>query len=206
MLENLNKYHIHLASKSPRRRELLSQLRLNFNIITIGGIKEEYPADLPAHEVPEYLSNLKADAYLPHLKDDDMIITADTVVILDGKIYGKPKDAAGAAKMLQELSGRTHTVVSGVTVLTAGKRVSFSDTTEVRFAPISREDIDYYVNNFSPLDKAGAYGIQEWIGCVAVAGINGSFYNVMGLPVHRLYKVLETFELPGNKSLRLLTP
>ncbi len=193
MLENLNKYHIHLASKSPRRRELLSQLRLNFNIITIGGIKEEYPADLPAHEVPEYLSNLKADAYLPHLKDDDMIITADTVVILDGKIYGKPKDAAGAAKMLQELSGRTHTVVSGVTVLTAGKRVSFSDTTEVRFAPISREDIDYYVNNFSPLDKAGAYGIQEWIGCVAVAGINGSFYNVMGLPVHRLYKVLETF-------------
>ena len=193
MLENLNRYHIHLASKSPRRRELLSQLRLNFNIITIGGIKEEYPDSLPACEVPQFLSNLKADAYLSHLKKEDMIITADTVVILDNHIYGKPKDAEDAKRMLKELSGRTHKVVSGVTVLTADKRVSFSDTTEVKFAEISEEDINYYVDSFNPTDKAGAYGIQEWIGCVAVAGINGSFYNVMGLPVHRLYNVLKDF-------------
>lgn len=193
MLKNLRNYKILLGSKSPRRRELLSQMRVPFHVVSIGNISEEYPDTLAAIDVPEFLSLQKASAFAGTLHDGEMVITADTVVILDGKIYGKPHDSHDAVEMLMTLSGRTHQVCTGVTVATVHHKVSFSCVTDVTFASIAREDAIYYVENFQPLDKAGAYGIQEWIGCVAVEKIDGSFYNVMGLPVHQLYKVLRDF-------------
>lgn len=193
MLNNLSKYRILLASKSPRRRELLSQLRIPFNVITIGGIDETYPEDLAADDIPQYIANKKADAYSQYIKGNELIITADTLVILDGKVLGKPKDQKAAVEMLEKLSGKTHKVITGVSISTAQKRTTFSTVTEVKFANLEKSDIIYYVDNFLPFDKAGGYGIQEWIGCVAVEGIVGSFYNVMGLPVHQLYKELTIF-------------
>jgi len=193
MLENLNKYHILLASKSPRRRELLSNLRIPFNCINIGGIDESYPEDMPKNDVPLYIANKKADAYLENINSGELIITADTMVIKGDKIYGKPKNNTQAIQMLKELSGKTHKVITGVCILTANLRTSFTSETEVKFANLTDEDITYYVENFLPFDKAGAYGIQEWIGCIAVEWIKGSFYNVMGLPVHRLFKELRQF-------------
>lgn len=193
MLGNLRKYKILLASKSPRRRELLQQLRIPFNVITIGKIDESYPETTPLIDVPQYVSLVKADAYQNKICDDELIITADTMVICGNKILGKPKDNEEAAEMLRLLSGQTHRVATGVTISTRNKRTSFTTVTEVSFAEISEEDIQYYVQNFQPLDKAGAYGIQEWIGAVAVNSINGSYYNVMGLPVHRLYQELLLF-------------
>lgn len=192
-LINLSKYNILLASKSPRRRELLSALRIPFHCISIGGIDESYPDNMPRTEVPGYLANKKADAYLNELNGNDMIITADTLVIKGDKIYGKPHDAKEAYDMLRELSGCIHKVVTGVCILTDNQRTSFTTETEVKFTDLADDDINYYIENFMPFDKAGAYGIQEWIGCVAVEWINGSYYNVMGLPVHRLYKELEHF-------------
>lgn len=191
MLDNLKKYKVILASKSPRRRELLEMLDIPFEIHTKEGIDETYPESLPAAEVAEYLSRLKGEAYSADIVDDEMVITADTVVILDNKIYGKPKDEADAIDMLMALQGKTHTVATGVTIATKEKLLSFSVFTGVTFAEISREEAAWYVKKYRPLDKAGAYGIQEWIGCAAVAGIEGSFYNVMGLPVHQLYKALK---------------
>lgn len=193
MLENLNKYHILLASKSPRRRELLSNLRVPFNCINLGGIDETYPEDMPADEVPQFLANKKADAYIGNINTNEMVITADTLVIKGDKIYGKPKNQEEALSMLGELSGEVHKVISGVCILTKDRRTSFTSETEVKFANLNDEDIRYYIENYLPLDKAGAYGIQEWIGCVAVEWIKGSFYNVMGLPVHRLYQELKLF-------------
>lgn len=193
MLENLNKYHILLASKSPRRRELLSNLRVPFNCISLGGIDETYPKDMPANEVPQFLANKKADAYISNITTNEMVITADTLVIKGDKIYGKPKNQEEALSMLGELSGEIHKVISGVCILTKDRRTSFTSETEVKFANLNDEDIRYYIENYLPLDKAGAYGIQEWIGCVAVEWIKGSFYNVMGLPVHRLYQELKLF-------------
>lgn len=191
MLDNLKKYDIILASKSPRRKELLGMLEVPFEIRVKEGINESYPEDKPVIEVAEYLSRLKGKAYSEDIKGNEMVITADTIVILDGKIYGKPKDRKDAIDMLMELQGRTHTVASGVCVATKDKIMSFTTTTEVTFASLSMEEAEWYVKKYHPLDKAGAYGIQEWIGCAAVARINGSFYNVMGLPVHQLYKVLK---------------
>lgn len=191
MLDNLKKYDIILASKSPRRRELLQQLRLNFHVVTIGGVDESFPNDIPLTDVPRYVSEKKADAYMRTIHDNELVITADTMVICNGKIYGKPKDGEDAVNMLRELSGRTHQVATGVTVTTKEKRVGFTTITDVTFAHLSDEEIRYYINNYRPLDKAGAYGIQEWIGAVAVESIRGSYYNVMGLPVHQLYKVLK---------------
>lgn len=191
MLDNLNKYKILLASKSPRRKELLGMLDVPFEIHVKEGIDESYPSDMPAVEVAEYLSRLKGNAYAEDIKDFEMVITADTIVILDGKIYGKPHSEEDAIDMLMELQGRTHTVASGVCVTTKEKTVSFTTTTEVTFAPLTRDEATWYVEKYKPLDKAGAYGIQEWIGCAAVARIDGSFYNVMGLPVHQLYNVLK---------------
>jgi len=193
MLENLSKYHIFLASKSPRRRELLKMLRIKFDTVVISGIKEEYPDDLPKEDVPEFLSKLKANAYIDKLKERQLIITADTAVVCGNQILGKPSDKDDALRMLMLLSDKTHKVITGVTIFTNRKRVSFKTTTEVKFSHISEEDARYYIDCFSPLDKAGAYGIQEWIGCVAVEEIKGSFYNVMGLPVHRLYEELRNF-------------
>lgn len=191
MLKNIGKYDVILASKSPRRKELLEMLDVPFQIRVKDGIDESYPADTPAVEVAEYLSRLKGKAYAEDMKGNEMVITADTIVILDGKIYGKPKNEKDAVDMLMQLQGRTHTVASGVCVATKEKIVSFTTTTEVTFAPLTREEAAWYVEQYKPLDKAGAYGIQEWIGCAAVARIDGSFYNVMGLPVHQLYNVLK---------------
>lgn len=191
MLDNIRKYEVLLASKSPRRKELLGMLDIPFEIRVKEGIDESYPADMPAIEVAEFLSRLKGKAYAEDIKGNEMVITADTIVILDGRIYGKPKDEEDAVEMLMHLQGRTHTVASGVCVATKEKIVSFTTTTGVTFAPLSREEAEWYVRTYRPLDKAGAYGIQEWIGCAAVARIDGSFYNVMGLPVHQLYNVLK---------------
>lgn len=191
MLDNIRKYDVVLASKSPRRKELLGMLDVPFEIRVKDGIDESYPADMPAVEVAEYLSRLKGKAYAEDIRENEMVITADTIVILDGKIYGKPKNEDDAIDMLMQLQGRTHIVASGVCVATKEKIVSFTTTTEVTFAPLSREEAKWYVEKYRPLDKAGAYGIQEWIGCAAVARIDGSFYNVMGLPVHQLYNVLK---------------
>lgn len=193
MLENLGKYKVKLASKSPRRRELLEELRIPFNIITTGGIDESYPDTLPPRDIPAYLANKKGDAYMRKFEGNELVITADTLVILDDEVLGKPSGRDSAIDMLRRLSGRTHEVVTGVSISTREKRTTFSVTTEVKFAEISESDIEYYVDNFMPFDKAGAYGIQEWIGCVAVESIKGSFYNVMGLPVHRLYQELKNF-------------
>lgn len=193
MLQNLHKYKILLASKSPRRRELLQQLRIPFNIITIGGIDETFPDTVPLLEVPQYVSAKKADAYQAKIAGNELVITADTMVICGDTILGKPKDAEDAYRMLRLLSGKTHQVATGVTVTAKDRRTSFTTVTNVEFATLSEEEIKYYVDNFIPLDKAGAYGIQEWIGAIAVSKIDGSFYNVMGLPVHRLYQELKLF-------------
>ena len=180
-----------MASNSPRRRELLADLGIEFQVRTLEGIDESYPHDLPVLEIAEYISRKKAHAYQAEMADDELIITADTVVILGDEVLGKPKDADDARRMLRELSGKTHKVVTGVTIVTASATRSFSAVTDVEFAELSDEDINYYVDNYRPLDKAGAYGIQEWIGCMGVRHINGSFYNVMGLPLHRLYTEIE---------------
>ena len=192
-LENLKKYHIILCSKSPRRRELLAGLGIDFEVKTLSGIDESYPCDLNSDMIAQYISQKKAEAYKSLIVDSEMVITSDTIVLLDGKVYGKPADEADACRMLGELSGRTHKVITGVCINTRERSCAFHVVTEVEFAPLSSDEIEYYVTHFKPLDKAGAYGIQEWIGSVAVRAINGSFYNVMGLPVQRLYHELKSF-------------
>lgn len=191
MLENLKKYNIILASKSPRRQELLGMLDLPFEIRIKEGIDESYPSSLPASEVAEFISRIKGEAYAADIKGNEMVITADTIVILGDRIFGKPKSNEEAVDMLMTLQGKTHTVATGVTIATKEKIVSFSTFTSVSFAPLQEGEARWYVEKYHPLDKAGAYGIQEWIGCAAVEGIDGSFYNVMGLPVHHLYKHLK---------------
>ncbi len=192
-LANLDRYEIILASGSPRRRELLAMLDIDFTVDTSHPVDETVPEGMKAEEIPLYLSQLKAAAY--PLADDGkkLIITADTVVILDDMVLGKPEDLRGAADMLAMLQNRTQRVVTGVTIRTSTDSVSFSAESEVEFGALTPEEIAYYVERYSPLDKAGAYGIQEWIGAAAIRGIRGSFYNVMGLPVHRLYSELKMF-------------
>lgn len=190
---DLKDYKILLASKSPRRREILRLLNVPFTIVTIEGIDESYPQDLPVHEVSEYIANKKADVYLKRITGNELLITADTIVICDGKILGKPKNQEDAIEMLRFLSGKTHEVTSGVTLATEHKRVSFTSVSKVKFAQLTDGEIRYYVDTYHPFDKAGAYGIQEWIGAVAVEKIDGSFYNVMGLPVNKLYQELKKF-------------
>ena len=192
-LQNLDKYQVLLASASPRRRELLGQLGVKFEIATPIEVDESYPATMPAVEVAPFLSKLKAEAYKALIDANQLIITADTVVINDGEVLGKPISNDDAINMLSSLSGHTHEVVTGVTITSAEKQVTFSVCTQVEFAQLAAEEIQEYVEVFAPMDKAGAYGIQEWIGCVGVKGINGSFYNVMGLPLHRLYSELKDF-------------
>ena len=172
-----------LASNSPRRKELLAGLGLDFEVRVIDGIDESYPASLPAADVAQYIAEKKAAAYKPSLKADELIITADTVVIVGDDILGKPKDEADAVRMLRAISGRAHQVTTGVCLLTSGKQRSFSVTTDVTFKLLTDDEIHHYIKNYHPFDKAGAYGIQEWIGYIGVTGLNGSYYNVMGLPV-----------------------
>lgn len=192
-LENLKKYNIILASGSPRRRELLGMLDIPFRVMTGIDVDESYPSTLDPRQVPLFLANIKADAYLAEIKDNDLIITADTVVIVDNEVIGKPKNREDAINMLRKLSGKTHSVISGVTVVTSSRRESFDAETLVHFGQLSDSEIEYYVDRYKPYDKAGAYGIQEWIGAVGVTGINGSYYNVMGLPINRLYRLLTSF-------------
>lgn len=192
-LENLSKYEVLLASNSPRRRELLGDLGVKFSTFVIPGIDESYPANLPVMEVAAYISRVKADAYAKTISASQLIITADTVVVCDGTVLGKPEDKADAVAMLKRLSGKVHYVVTGVTITTATRKETFSAVSEVEFAELEDDEIEYYVETYLPLDKAGAYGIQEWIGCMGVRRISGSFYNVMGLPLQRLYTELKKF-------------
>lgn len=192
-LQNLSKYKILLASNSPRRRELLGELGVRYEVCAIDGIDESYPEDTPAEDVALLVSQKKAAAYRQLITSNQLVITADTVVICGEKVLGKPHSEEEAVEMLHALSGVTHKVVTGVTVTTAERSVSFKAVTDVEFAELTDDEIEYYVAKYRPLDKAGSYGIQEWIGCIGIRHINGSFYNVIGLPLHRLYTELKKF-------------
>lgn len=185
-----------LASNSPRRKELLSGLGIDFEVRVKKDIKESFPTDYPTHDIPQYLAMQKASAY--QIADDELLITADTMVIVDNKALGKPHNEAEARLMLQEISGRTHQVVTGVCIRTNQKEHSFSVTTDVTFKQLADGEISHYITTYKPFDKAGAYGIQEWIGYIGVTSIHGSYFNVMGLPVQRIYEELKKFGLYGN--------
>lgn len=191
MLDNLSDYHIILASNSPRRKELLSGLDLKYEVKLLPDIDESFPPHLVKNEIPEFLAKQKADAYIPFLAENTLLITADTIVWLNNKVYGKPVDKEDAKNMLHDLSGKTHEVITGVCLTDRNKQHIFSALSEVSFASITKEEIEYYVEKYAPMDKAGAYGVQEWIGYIGVENIKGSYYNVMGLPVQRLYRELK---------------
>ena len=190
---NIQNYHIILGSNSPRRRELLAGLDLDFEVKVIPGLEEHYPATLQPEEIPVFLAKQKAAAYIPTLPEKTLLITADTIVWNRNEVIGKPKNREDAIQMLQSLSGHEHHVVTGVCLTTTEKQKAFSVISAVKFATLTDEEIGYYVDKYQPFDKAGAYGIQEWIGYVGVESISGSFYNVMGLPVQRLYQELKRF-------------
>ena len=190
MLDNLEKYKVILASGSPRRRELMAGLGVNYEVRILPDVDESYPDTLQGEEIPLYIAKEKANAYIPMMQPDELIITADTIVWLDGKVLGKPRDREDALQMLRTMSGRTHEVFTGVCITTTDWQRSFTAQTEVRFATLSEDEIIYYVDNFKPMDKAGAYGVQEWIGFIGVENISGSYYNIMGLPVQKLYREL----------------
>lgn len=191
--DKLQNYRVLLASKSPRRRQLLEGCGITFEIADGREAEEVYPSTLPTEKVAEYLSGLKSDAYADVLATNDLLITADTVVIAGGEILGKPADRADAVRMLRLLSGCEHKVITGVTLRTMAQKESFSCESRVRFRSLTDEEIEFYIDTYRPYDKAGAYGIQEWIGYVAIEAIEGSFYNVMGLPVQALYVRLGEF-------------
>ena len=200
-----------LASNSPRRKELLAGLGIPYDVLVIKGIDESYPDNLPANEVAEYIARKKAKAYegqrskvksqrqnssektsdLRPSTFDSILLTADTIVVCDGEILGKPRDAEDACSMLRKLSGKTHQVYTGYCLQKGEKTVSGTVCSDVTFKELSDEEITHYVNEYKPFDKAGAYGIQEWIGYIGITGIRGSYYNVMGLPVQRIYEELK---------------
>ncbi len=193
MLENLKKYKIILASNSPRRKELLAGLDLDFEVRVIPGIDESYPASLKSSDIPLYIARSKAEAYRSSMGDDELLITADTIVWTFDGVMGKPVDREKAYEMLSLLSDHVHQVITGVCVMTKERIIDFSVKSEVSFAKLDDAEINYYLDKYKPYDKAGGYGIQEWIGYIGVESINGSFYNVMGLPVQRLYQELKRF-------------
>ena len=178
-----------LSSNSPRRKELLSELDVNFEVRVIEGIDESYPENMPTEKVPQYIACEKAEAYM--VAKGEVLLTADTVVVLDNDIIGKPHNEHEAMQMLRRLSGKTHQVITGVCLTTTERQVTFSDITDVTFAELTDDEIKFYVEKYRPLDKAGAYGIQEWIGLAGVTAIKGSYFNVVGLPVHRVYAELK---------------
>ena len=181
-----------LASNSPRRKELLGGLDIPFEVITINGLDESFSEDLKGEEIPLFLSEKKSEAYSEFWsKPETIVITADTIVWMNDKVLGKPKNREEALKMLRSMSGKSHYVYTGVCVRSAEKKVSFVCSSEVRFANLDETEIEYYVDKYQPYDKAGSYGVQEWIGYIGVEHINGSFYNIMGLPIQRLYTVLK---------------
>lgn len=191
MLDNLEKYKVILASNSPRRKDLLTGLGVEYEVRTLSDVDESFPAGLQRAEIPLYIAKEKAAAYQTMLNPGELMITADTIVWLDGKVLGKPADREEAMQMLREMSGRTHEVFTGVALTTVAWQRSFSAQTEVRFSELTEEEIRYYVDLFHPMDKAGAYGVQEWIGFIGVEHISGSYFNIMGLPVQRLYQELK---------------
>ena len=187
-----SRYHIVLASNSPRRKELLSGLDIPFEVRVLDGIDESYPAELSTKEIAGYISKKKADAYQMTMGADELIITADTIVWLDGQMLGKPHDEAEAYSMLRALSGKTHQVFTAVTFVQKGKAMeTVVDKTDVTFAELTDDEIRHYIQKYRPFDKAGAYGVQEWIGYIACTGMKGSYFNVMGFPVHLVYKALK---------------
>lgn len=190
MLDNLKKFNIVLASNSPRRKELMSGLGVDYVVKTLPDVDESYPDTLQGEEIPAYISREKAEAYQSMIEPDELLITADTIVWMNGEVLGKPKDREDAIRMLRKLSGASHQVITGVCLTTKGWQNSFTVTTDVTFAVLSEEEIVYYVDKYSPMDKAGGYGVQEWIGFIGVESISGSYYNVMGLPVQKLYREL----------------
>lgn len=191
MLENLNKYKIILASNSPRRKELLSGLGVDYEVKTLPDVDESYPDGLSGEEIAKHIARGKAEAYRSLIQADELVITADTIVWLDGTVMGKPKDEEEAKGMLMRLSGKTHQVITGVCLTTASTQKTFATVTDVTFATLTDEEVDYYVTRYQPMDKAGSYGVQEWIGFVGVENLSGSYFNVMGLPIQRLYTELK---------------
>jgi septum formation protein len=190
--DDLNKFRIILASGSPRRRQLLEELGLKFKVIT-----RHYPETFPGHlreaEIAEYLAREKAGLFKKYMRVNEIIITADTIVWCNNRVLGKPSGKDEAVEMIKILSGNTHEVITGVTILSPFKEKTFSDTTKVTFDSLTLEEILFYVENFKPYDKAGAYGIQDWIGLAACSRIEGSYFNVVGLPVQKLYRELQNF-------------
>ena len=193
MLDNLKKYNVVLASNSPRRKELLQRLGIPFKVRTLLGIDESYPDTLRGEDIVRYISRNKANAYRSSMGPDELLITADTIVYLQGEVMGKPHDADDARRMLRALAGQVHQVITGVTIITANDMENFAVTSQVKFSDLSDDEINYYVDRYLPLDKAGSYGIQEWIGLVAVEELRGSYFNVVGLPIQRLYQALKRF-------------
>lgn len=186
-------YKVVLASNSPRREELLRGIDIDFEVKILPEVDESYPDSLPSEEIAEFVSVKKAKAYIDSLREDELLITADTIVLLDGKIFGKPIDKKDAKQMLRALSGKTHRVITGVCLTSTKKQTSFSATSDVTFGELTDAEIEFYVERYSPMDKAGSYGVQEWIGYIGVKHINGSYYNIMGLPIQRLYRELLIF-------------
>lgn len=191
MLDNLKDYNIILASASPRRRELMHGLDVTFTVRALPDVDESFPAELQGGDIPLYISKKKADAYRPMMAADELVITADTIVWLDGKALGKPVDEDDARRMLRNMSGKTHNVYTGVTITTAAVQQCFVACSNVTFATLDGDEIEHYVTKYKPMDKAGAYGAQEWIGYIGMENIEGSYFNVMGLPVQRLYNELK---------------
>ena len=191
MLDNLRKYRIILASASPRRRELLGGLDVDFEVRALPDVDESFPAELQGGDIPLHISKKKADAYRPHMAADELVITADTIVWLDGSALGKPADEDDARHMLRNMSGKTHSVFTGVTITTKEVQHSFVAQSDVTFAALTDDEIEYYIAKYKPMDKAGSYGAQEWIGYIGMSNIVGSYFNVMGLPVQRLYSELK---------------
>lgn len=186
-------YKVILASNSPRREELLRGINIDFQVKVLSDIDETYPSDISAKEIAEYVAKKKANSYTNTLKKDELLITADTIVILNDRVLGKPRNKEDAKEMLLSLSGKTHCVVSGVCLTSTTKQTSFSVASNVEFDHLTDEEIDYYIEHYTPFDKAGSYGVQEWIGYIGVKHISGSYYNIMGLPIQRLYKELKRF-------------
>lgn len=193
LLQNIDKYKIILASQSPRRIELLNGLNIKFEVQVLD-VNEDFPAQMVGVDIPMYLAEKKANAYKHIMDEHTMIITADTIVWHEGKVLGKPVDETDARRMLRALSGKTHQVITGVCISTLQRRKVFHVISDVRFARLAEVEIEYYLQNFKPYDKAGSYGVQEWIGFVGVEHINGSYFNVMGLPVQRLYNELKRWK------------
>ncbi len=184
---------IYLASQSPRRQQLMRDAGLEFEVINKDGIEEVYPQNLKKEEIPEHLAMLKAKAYPEIIESDAILITADTIDWQKGKVLGKPKNEKEAFRMLKSLSGEEHWVITGVCITSKEKQVVFHTATTVFFSDLSDSEIQFYIKNFKPYDKAGAYGIQEWIGHIGIERIEGSYFNVMGLPIQRLYQKLKDF-------------